>query len=325
MTEWSLQALDAVQWQRYWQQAVHCSLTQSWQYGSAMAQRYLCRCHRFAISDQQGSVRGLLQMLSWSLPWVGGVARINRGPIVCGPSWTLTEQGHFLTALRQRLHSHRCRFLKAAFAMPDQADLSFLLEQHGYYRQKEAPAWGSHRLLLQQEVATLRGCLSGKWRNLLGKSERQGVEVRLETATACWPRFTAFYSDFVQQKEFTGIDLRFLHTLARQSAPTWQWNLFSCFLPEAPDLWIGVVVTIHHGDTATYLIGASNEQGRQRLCNYQLLWQAMLHARLQGMACFDLGGVNEATAEGIRHFKAGLNGTPYRLIGEWVFKRGLVI
>jgi lipid II:glycine glycyltransferase (peptidoglycan interpeptide bridge formation enzyme) len=51
--------------------------------------------------------------------------------------------------------------------------------------------------------------------------------------------------------------------------------------------------------------------------NSVLLWQAILHARNEGCKWFDAGGLGEATPPGIAVFKRGLNGEPYKLIGEW--------
>jgi len=48
-----------------------------------------------------------------------------------------------------------------------------------------------------------------------------------------------------------------------------------------------------------------------------LLWQAVCQMKTLGYKWFDLGGMDpELTPSGIFHFKAGLNGTPYRLVSE---------
>jgi lipid II:glycine glycyltransferase (peptidoglycan interpeptide bridge formation enzyme) len=51
--------------------------------------------------------------------------------------------------------------------------------------------------------------------------------------------------------------------------------------------------------------------------NSVLLWQAILHAKHSACNWFDIGGLNEATPEGIAKFKQGLNAMPYELVGEW--------
>jgi lipid II:glycine glycyltransferase (peptidoglycan interpeptide bridge formation enzyme) len=78
-----------------------------------------------------------------------------------------------------------------------------------------------------------------------------------------------------------------------------------------------MLVSILHGDTATYLVSSTTDRGRQVQANSVLLWQAILHARRAGCAWFDIGGLNAATPKGIAEFKQGLNATPYALAGEW--------
>ena len=80
---------------------------------------------------------------------------------------------------------------------------------------------------------------------------------------------------------------------------------------------LGVLVTICSGDTALYLIGSSNDKGRQMQANSVLLWQAILHAKQSGCTGFDIGGLSDATPKGIAEFKQGLNAVPYQLVGEW--------
>lgn len=55
---------------------------------------------------------------------------------------------------------------------------------------------------------------------------------------------------------------------------------------------IGMLVTVRHGDTATYLIGLTNDQGRQMQANPVLLWQAIRDAKEAGCAWLDIGGLN---------------------------------
>ncbi len=78
-----------------------------------------------------------------------------------------------------------------------------------------------------------------------------------------------------------------------------------------------MLVSIRHGDTATYLIGITNNEGRELQVNYALLWQAILDAKKNGCMWFDIGGLDATTPKGIAHFKKGVQSDPYYLIGEW--------
>jgi lipid II:glycine glycyltransferase (peptidoglycan interpeptide bridge formation enzyme) len=73
-----------------------------------------------------------------------------------------------------------------------------------------------------------------------------------------------------------------------------------------------------HGKAATYQVGWSSRAGREASANHLLLWQALGLLKDKGITDFDLGGVNDDTAKGIKQFKAGLGGDLQRLAGLYV-------
>jgi len=108
--------------------------------------------------------------------------------------------------------------------------------------------------------------------------------------------------------------------MSEQADSDWGFNLFVAEEEESKKKNIlGMLVMIRHGDTATYLIGLTDEKGRKLNANYALLWSAILHARKINCKWFDIGGLDETTPQGIAHFKKGLNSSLYSLTGEWVY------
>jgi lipid II:glycine glycyltransferase (peptidoglycan interpeptide bridge formation enzyme) len=85
------------------------------------------------------------------------------------------------------------------------------------------------------------------------------------------------------------------------------------------------------GPLATYLYGASADEGRQLMPTYLLQWEAMRWARARGCRDYDLLGVpdeDEATLEarfeqrsdglwGVYRFKRGFGGRLWRTVGAW--------
>ncbi len=319
MENWSLTAIDREGWDRHWQTANHCTLPQSWEYGTAMGRAHFCRPGRFVIHDGQGVVRGMVQFLVRDLPWLGGAIRLNRGPVVCGSSWSPEEQGHFLRALKTTARCHRWWYLRSAFAWPEGDPVRALLQGQGFRPATSGMAWGSHLLSLTPDVAVLRQHLAGKWRNLLVKGERLGVVVQAGVTAGRWQQLQTHYQDFQRERGFAGISPKLLDQLIQQQGPLWRIHLLSAHLPTDLSVPVGLLVAIHHGETATYLIGLTTGDGRRLQANYLLLWQAILLAKAEGLSWFDLGGVTAETPEGIRHFKSGLGGKPYQWVGEWVW------
>ena len=99
-------------------------------------------------------------------------------------------------------------------------------------------------------------------------------------------------------------------------------NLFVAYkLTDKKDLKIplGILLSVDHGSTTSFLIGYMNEYGREINANYQLFWHAIIYAKEKGKKFFDLGGITENTTRGILQFKRGFNGEQYNLVGAWGF------
>ena len=127
------------------------------------------------------------------------------------------------------------------------------------------------------------------------------------------------YKKLQEDKEFSGLSSSLISELASQSSAEWEFSLFEANENDHKknDDPLGMLVSIRHGDTATYLIGLTNNKGRSFQVNYVLLWEAILHSKQAGCTWFDIGGLDSTTPKGIRHFKSGVGSELYDLIGEW--------
>ncbi|NMB48389.1 peptidoglycan bridge formation glycyltransferase FemA/FemB family protein [Candidatus Kuenenbacteria bacterium] len=82
---------------------------------------------------------------------------------------------------------------------------------------------------------------------------------------------------------------------------------------------LATILAIYFGNTATYLHGASANEGRELMANYLLQWTVIKDAKRDGYQLYDLWGANENNASwaGITRFKKGFGGTEYRFLGTW--------
>jgi hypothetical protein len=310
------------QWDSHWQQVPKTNLLQSWQYGEAKERAEGWRAMRFLISENSGHPAALAQMLTRSLPLLGGIARLNRGPLLLDefPEDQAMERG--LEALRALLKEARRRrwwVVQIAPELPDIETVLMGLRRMGLRRRPE-PAFASGRLALGVDDKSLLMGLNGKWRNCMRKGERLGVSVsHHEGSGPEQDLLIGSYAELQRSKDFEGIPATLIRSLAVQQGKAWQFNLFIARAENTADSEepIGMLVSVRHGDTATYVIGSTNERGRQMQANSVLLWQAILHAKRFGCAWFDIGGLSTVTAKGVAEFKRGLNAVPYALVGEW--------
>ena len=88
-------------------------------------------------------------------------------------------------------------------------------------------------------------------------------------------------------------------------------------IAEAENQFVGGMVMSVYDDTAEYLAGHNDTQGRKMNAGQLLLWTAIVEFHRQGLVQFDLGGMDEVlTPSGIFKFKKRVGGKPYRLPNE---------
>ncbi len=309
-------------WDIHWQHVLKANLLQAWEYGAAKEKAEGWCALRFLVSDSNGHPVALAQMLTRGLPLLGGIARLNRGPLLLDElpeDQSVTKTLEVLRALLREARRRRWWVMQIAPELPDTENVINNLMQMGLRRRPEQ-AWASGRLWLGSDEKTLLMGLNGKWRNCLRKGERMGVEVtRYDGTGSEQDMLINGYAALQRRKGFEGLSEALLRSLAVQKGNSWQFNLFTARSKNTPtsDEPIGMLVTVRHGDTSTYLIGSTNDQGRQMQANSVLLWQTILYAKQADCAWFDIGGLSDATPKGVAEFKKGVNAMPYALVGEW--------
>ena len=329
--DWCVRRVKRNEWDIYWPHCLQSNLLQSWQYGIAKEEAEGWRANRFLVSDDLGNPVALAQILSRDLPVLGGIARMNRGPIMIshGDIPQRAELSvHIATMCTLFRATNRQHWWMLLFA--PEVTLSsageFGLRMLGL-RKLHEPPWESALMSLDACEQELLMRLSGKWRNSMRKGEKMGVVVTRRSPSCDETRqLLREYRKLQQNRGFAGPPDKLIKALiAQPESAGWRFNIFIASkggdaLDGEP---LGMLVTIESGATALYLIGLTSDIGRRMQANSVLLWRAILHAKNEGCKLFDIGGLGEATPSGIAEFKRGLNGEPYKLIGEWWKVRGL--
>jgi lipid II:glycine glycyltransferase (peptidoglycan interpeptide bridge formation enzyme) len=318
---WSIQSITRSEWDVYWGNCSNTNLLQSWEYGEAkeLAEKWVAK--HFIIFNQQKKPVALIQVLIKSLPLLGGIARVNRGPILIGN----TAKNHktvvsikmaSLALLLKEARKQHWRLIQISPELPNTTIVKESLLKLGLKRQNQ-PVWASGRIDLNIDKQDMLRNFSTRWRRHIKKSIKLKVSIKIESNNIDNINLLlSKYNELQNKKEFTGISNKLINALSKQVGIYWKFNLFIAY-DDTQGKPIGVLVSIHSGDTAIYLIGSTTEKGRKMQANSLLLWQSILHAKNSGCAWFDIGGLNESTPKGIATFKKGLNAIPYKLSGEW--------
>lgn len=309
------------EWDHLWLQVAQPNLVQSWEYGDAKGAVSGWKPVRYLFEDQNGEPQALMQALVKPIPYLGGIARINRGPLLLGQRDVECDSQRKLYTLQTLMKLSRdCRWWVCSLSPEIDEKESFILRLNklGLSRNRKI-SWGSATISLEPSEEDLMKSLKGKWRNLLKKSLKSAVNfTKFEVSPSNTTTISNFYSEAKQNKNFKGLDNNLLLALSKQNGKQWEFSIYAAQKTEL-DAPMGIVISIVHGRTATYLVGNTNTQGRKNNVNYGLLWHAILDAKKNGCKYFDLGGLNERTPQGIAHFKSGLNGDRYNLAKQIIY------
>jgi len=310
------------EWNLYFKGCYKTNMLQCWEYGEAKKQSENIDVIRFLIMDEDNVAIALSQFLIREIPFIGGVARLNRGPILIKNDKVENAQTLLIEIIRALLIESKKRRWWLVRIAPEIHNSRFVdksLKELGL-KKASLPPFASGLLNLKFNEDELLMGLKKKWRYFLRKGElhkistittngdNHNIEVLLKN-----------YNLLQERQGFVGISNKLIVSLAKQVSDEWEFSLLISddYDVKNPNSPLGMLVYIRHGDTATYLIGITSNQGKSLNINYVLLWQAILSAKRDGCKWFDIGGLNSTTPEGIRHFKKGLNSELYDLTGEW--------
>lgn len=318
--QWTVRQLERDEWVEHWRKCNMGNMLQSWEYGVAKTLAEDWKAYRFLVCDNMEKPVGLAQILAKELPVLGGIARLNRGPVIIGEQANARQIPLKLAMISIiRLETRRRRWWRLMLApeLPASDEANSGLWLLGC-RRRSVPAWSSGRIFLKRDETSILMGFDGKWRNGMRKGVSLSVNTTLQSAVGQdLEALVSQYRHLQRDRSFSGLSEHLLRALALQGDSTcWGLNLFSAHAPDGEHL--GMLVSVRCGDTSVYLVGTTTENGRKCQANSVLLWQAILKARADGCTWFDIGGLNETTPRGIASFKRGLKAEPYALVGEWV-------
>ena len=303
------------------------SLMQTWEYGEAKVRTGPWKVERAVFLDGDRLV-GVCQAMLRVLPVLGrGLVWINRGPL-----WRRLQEepevsalAVILAELRRYWVEERGMYLLVAPRLDQGEILPSPFPPAGFAYVEPVTGWASARLDLRLPLEELRRRLHPKWRNCLKKAERLGLVVESGCDDQVFLQVMAEYQEMLEHKGFQA-------SLTPPLIAQWQ----KC-LGKDRKLWsvvgkqgeerLGAILIARYGDSCEYIIGAVNQAGRETNVNYLLLWQGIGQMKELGYRWFDLGGMHpQNTPAGILHFKSGLAGYPYMLVGELeAYNRGIIV
>ena len=270
---------------------------------------------RWGTIHIDGTEVGLLQIQEVGLAGRAvHLLSLDRGPVWFEGAGSLDHWRAFLEAFDAEFPRRIGRRRRILPEIADTGATRDLLSSAGFRRQPGIPGYQTIWLDLAPAVEALRAGLKQKWRNVLNKAERQDLAVEIDETGDRLDWIVARYAADKKARDYPGPEPGFLIALSRAFAADRK-----CLILTATEKGeaVAAVLLLLHGRSATYQVGWSGPEGRKLGAPTLLLWNAVTLLRDRGYRDFDLGGINDRDAAGVKAFKAGLGGEEVRLVGQY--------
>lgn len=169
---------------------------------------------------------------------------------------------------------------------------------------------------LAPALEELRRKLDAKWRNHLKRSEKNGLNVVAGTGSNEYETFCQIYDQMRKRKTFeTTVDVEEFGRIQENLPESQRMRILLC---QAGDVPVAGLVTSAMGDSAIYLLGATNEEGLKSQGAYLLQWTMIKWLKADGFRWYDLGGIDPERNPGVYSFKRGFSGADLTQINPLV-------
>lgn len=294
-------------------------LMQSWEWGETKRRagweivRLIC--------EHNGQIKSAAQCRIKRVPLLGvGIVWIPRGPVFQKGQMAsdLESLAYTLKSIR-RYFCDKGRFMiRVAPNAESSPELNRALVLGGFQKSDLDIMYRcTYRLGLEADLDAIRAGFHSKWRNMLNRAEREGIDVHIVNSHEGVEEFVNAYLEMLDRKHldssFDPNSLFALHELYHET------NSMGIFLARKGSSLLGGAVIPVLGSKCLYLAGATTNEGLNYSSSYLIQWEVIKWAKSLGIRSYDLGGADETTSKGVYRFKKRMGGEHVQLTGDWEF------
>ena len=307
--DWNV--LNFSEWEQRFKQISRSTLLQSYAYARAA-----CRVHRqkarWGLISREGHEAGLVQMLEAGL--LGNtlhVVMIDRGPLWFDGYGKPADFQAFAREFSRQFPPRPGRLRRFIPEIPaDENTENIIREQR--FKRKNIPGYQTIWLDLRQDEDALLKDLDPKWRGKLRKAQKKNLQIDWDENGRHFSWLLDVYARDKKQRNYDGPSVELLKALAQSFGPEKNMLIGRTMMDNKP---CAAILVLCHGASATYQIGWASLEGRDNAAHSLLLWQVLGLLKAKGIKDFDLGGVNDGSASGVKQFKQGMGGALVSLPG----------
>lgn len=301
---------DSSEWEAFFDAIPYPHLMQAWPYGEAKKRAAHWHVRRL-VFERENTPVAICQILEIRAIGLRVASRINRGPMFLDPDPSHEVKENVYRLLRAQSRVTSGGPLLIAPALPATEENQSILDDLGFRRRKNT-GWCSSRIDLHQDESVLRARLARNWRNQLRKSQSAGIVLQAMSNPELMQFMLEMHTRNMAEKNFVGPKVELIKALY-QAKPA-DFLVLKATLDDEP---IAALAVVGFGVSAECYVGwFGAARGRQVSVGNFIYWEAILAMKKAGRRWLDLGGYYSSDKFG--HFKLGMGGTEYKLIGEYL-------
>jgi lipid II:glycine glycyltransferase (peptidoglycan interpeptide bridge formation enzyme) len=284
------------------------SIYQTWPYAAVVAGRHNM-CH--LVVKHNGDAVAMAQVRVKKLPVFGlGIAYVMWGPIWHrkGIPQNVEDFRQAARALRNEFVCKRGLTLRIFPLAFEDASHSFstILANEGF-SPVEAEARSRTILMdLAPSLEALKEGMSPHWKRELKVAQKNALDVIEGTSEELFGEFIKIYKEMVARKKF--VEPNDIHQFMRIQALLPDPLKMRILLCKSNEVVSAGAIYSAIGDTAIYLFGATSDLGMKSRGSYHLHWKILETLKEQGVAIYNLNGINPVKNPGTYKFKSDLAG-----------------
>jgi len=300
-------AIDAATWDAH-HARTGAALQQDWAYGACMKILGVHVLRAWVTRDSAP-----IALAQFIVRYFGGqlasMALCSLGPVWLVPV-TAKEKELAYQALKKTIPLNKLRLVLFTPAQEAGADLGLSPWRRVMTGQSTVV------IDISKSVDDLRAGLDRRWRLPLAHAEKSDLKIhRVGTNPG---QYRWLLDAEMQQREkrgFIGLPLQFfdLYVQSRQQPSK---NILTMRADIGRDRVAGMMFLIH-GESATYQVGWTSEEGREQNAHHLILWHAIEELQSRGVRVLDLGGVNTIRSAGVARFKISTGGRVVTYAGSF--------
>lgn len=306
--EFEVDTVDERTWCQLLERFDDANIYQTWSYDQV---RFGRQNISHLILKDRGRVVAIAQSRIIRVPLVSiGIAYIRWGPL-----WKQRHTTADVETFRQMVRALRIEYagrrglvvrLFPILFHADEPSLGAILKDEGF------SSVGSHsrsRTILMDITPSLDDLYQGMrphWKRELKIAERKGLEIVEGTGDELFQAVIDTHEEMVARKKFKeGNDINQFRLMQTELPENLKMRVMIC--RSSAGICAGVIWSAM-GRTALYLFGATSNIGMKSNGSYLLQWKLIEQLKKEGLAAYDLNGINPEMNPGTYKFKNDLAG-----------------